>query len=165
MPRPTRALVPLLLVTLLACSGDPVPAGKAASPTSTPRREAAQPAVPGAPLATMQAGTSSIEGALVRWCAKGECRAPQRGPAGHVWLTDDRLLLFELSAAPARARLEIAREGDPDAPVTSRRLRAGDVMATHAGLARGRYLLSLIASWPEREAIWRFALRVPALEG
>ncbi|HEX9712188.1 MAG TPA: hypothetical protein VGB52_06500 [Actinomycetota bacterium] len=158
-------LLSCLALGLSACTGDGTGASSPATVAGarTAKASASPVAREGAPLARLQVGTDSAEGTLIRLCDGDRCELAAASPERTMKLADDELLLFVVSEAPQRARVEIRRDGETE--LTERgAMEPGTLMGFPTRLARGRYEVRLIARWGERRAVWRFSLAVPGGE-
>ena len=155
-----RKAAAVLTVFLAACT-HATPAARAprGSAPATTRNTVRAPS--GAPRARMSSGTDSVEGVVVAWCEHARCQTdPTPRPKRYLPGDANGLLLFATSAAPAAARVEVRTPSGR--VVTSGRVEAGTTMAFSARLPAGRYLVVLIAGWPDREARWGFGLVGPS---
>lgn len=150
----------VLLVIAPACTGDE-PRTAASGRPATESSRASGPSEARARDARMSVGTDSEPGTLVAWCADGDCkRYPGAKPPRYVRGVESGLLLFQIGARPVAARVVVrGRSSDVAARGT---LHPSSTMAFRADLPAGRYVVTLVAQWPDREARWVFGMLGPA---
>lgn len=159
-PVVTGALA-LVLLALAACDAAPSAPKRAplAATTASPT-----PASRGSRAARMFSGTESAPGVLATECRGDECvrRAPAK-PRRYLEAAGGGLLFFAMGARPPRAQVLVRERGGRVAARRSYRPRAASfAFLPSRPLAGGRYLVVLIARWPEREYRWVFGLEVGA---
>ncbi|HVL89664.1 MAG TPA: hypothetical protein VM841_05450 [Actinomycetota bacterium] len=168
--RPLRPLLSLgVLLALVACSGGPSkdprftgaagePAKTSVSPEAEPRQGSGEVELPGnLPPAAMFLGSGSHRTTPARYCVGEDCAllkppAPPalEGPA-------ESPVLFTLSAAPLRARLEVSAAGKAPEIVA---LTPGSSMSWQPAMPPGQYRLALTAIYDTTEVSWPFALKI-----
>lgn len=108
----------------------------------------------------MSVGTDSMPGALSLWCRDGACRRRSAArPARYLPSADSGLVIFATGVVPTAARVVVRRPGG--AVVSAGFLQPGTTMAYRADIPAGRFLVTLIETWSEREARWVFGLQGP----
>lgn len=159
-----RAMAAVILgASLVACSGSAGRTIDTPAPPGASKANAVTPAVvsSSAPLVKMAAGTDLVDGVLASWCEGSDCsRAPGVRPLRYLAGEANGLLLFQSSVAPARAIVELRRNGKV---VERDELEPGTMMAygSRRPLPGGRYKVVLIASWQQREGRWVFGVTGP----
>lgn len=113
----------------------------------------------------MFAGLDGEVGVLAVTCEDGACRAvaPAR-PKRYIDGVETGLISFTTAKPPTAARLEVRRAGRPsrEEPAQSIDLTPKTLMSTLVTLERGRYVLTLVEAWRDREARWIFGVNGPS---
>jgi hypothetical protein len=154
----SRGIAPLLAAALAACT--PGAAVRATGVSTAPAPAAAQ-APAAAPPVRMFAGTDAVPGVRSLWCVAQDCsRARGAYPKRFLDGVGSGLLLFTTGVVPEEAALEV--ETLSGKPVRRLTLQPGTTMAARIDLGRGRFVLTLVERWDDREARWLFGLRGPS---
>ena len=164
------ALIAALIVVVFgvgACSGGP--SGDAAfrtdgarapvEPAATASQESSGAKLPrNLPPASMFLGAGSHRTTPVRYCIQGDCADLKPGAAPALEGPSGSPVLFSLSAAPRRAKLDVVKPGSsaPDAVA----LTPGSAIAWQPELPPGGYRLTLTAVYETTEVSWAFTLKI-----
>lgn len=152
-----------LLTTLVACTGGGTGARTPGSPSG--RSVEATPTL--APhfrpsVVTMFVGLDAEEGLLATTCERGSCRVlATPKPKRYLPAADNGLVSFATGTAPKTATMELRRagKGTDTPPVQTIDLAPRTLMATTLKVPAGRYVVTLVGAWPDREARWVFGLQ------
>jgi hypothetical protein len=144
------ALFALPLALLCACSAG---ARSDVRAQGGPPRVVSAPEIPDrAPQVRDQVGLASELGVLALWCEGSHCtRHANARPRKYLPADPSGLIVFATGIAPSAARVET--DGVAEAVVP------GTTMAVTLDLARGAHVVTLVESWPGREARWVFGVR------
>ena len=148
----------LILAAASACSSaapSSLPSDVASAFVPTPDERPEKP-----PAVKMTSGVEVVQGVVASWCAGDEC-PPVEGAAPKRFLKADAsgLIVFATGVVPAAARIEVTGAG---AEPQRRALTPGTTMASQLRLPAGRFVVTLIQTWPGREGRWLFGLTGPA---
>lgn len=156
----TTGVVLLLTLAVGSCSGEAPRATHPAPPRSPAPAGTSRVKAATAPQAMMTSGTDVARGVLVSWCERGACeRDPGARPARYLPGDGNGVVFFAVSAAPTGARAEV--RSSTGAVVARDSLVPGTTMAFGGRLGRGRFLVTLVATWQRQEARWLFGLQGP----
>lgn len=164
-----RAILSLLLCALAACSGGPSGDPRfTAGATDEPK-----PPADAAPAANERAGTVELPRNLPpaamflaagshrttpsRYCLEQDCALLKPAAPPSLEGPSESPVLFTLSAAPRRARLEISAPGAAPQIVS---LTPGSSMSWQPAMKPGAYRLTLTAIYDRTEVSWPFALKI-----
>lgn len=104
------------------------------------------------PAVRAQIDLASEVGVISLWCTGTRCSHHERArPRRYLPLPTNGLVVFATGRPPAAARVEAAGQRIP--------VRPGTTMAAVLQLPKGAHTITLIASWPGREARWIFGVR------
>ena len=145
-----KLLVLAVCVSLCgACSAHHAPRASSSLPASAD----AKGGVPDDPPAVrVQVDLTSETGIVSMWCKGSRCAHHDGArPRRYLPLPESGLVVFATGQAPEAARVEA--DGEKIA------VRPGTTMAAILKLAKGAHTVTLIASWPGREAHWLFGVR------
>lgn len=159
----------MILIALTACSGGPsgdarFRADATGAPPATERPEDAAPARSGnvalpknLPPAAMFLASGSHRTTPSRYCLDDDCAVLKPAPPPALEAPSEAPVLFTLSAAPLRARLEVAAPGNAPQIVA---LTPGSSMAWQPVVKPGSYRLTLTATYDTTEVSWPFAMKI-----
>lgn len=160
-----RRSFPVALLLLASCTGSAASPGAPASSSGSATARA-RPSAHFAPAAvTMFVGLDAEKGILAATCERDACRSlaasrPKRFLRG----IDTGLVSFTIGRPPSTVRLEIRRHlrTPVRAPQQVIDLAPKTLMSTTIELGPGRYIVTMIGGWRDREARWVFGIEGPS---
>jgi hypothetical protein len=160
-----RRAFPIALLLLVSCTGGEASPGAPADPSASPSASARPEPFFEPEQVRMFAGLDGEVGVLAVTCEDGSCRAvaPAR-PKRYIDGVPSGLVSFTTAKAPKTARLEVRRAGRPsrEEPEATIELQPKTLMSTVVTLAKGRYVLTFVEGWRDREARWIFGMNGPS---
>jgi hypothetical protein len=163
LKRSPRVAASCLMVSLVACTGGPEQARAPGATTSSRAKPSVKPSPHFSPgTVTMFVGLDAERGVLAETCERGSCRlltTPR--PKRFLPAAETGLVSFATGAAPKSATMELRRSGRgaDTPPAQTIDLTPRTLMATTLTVPSGRYVVTLIGTWPGREARWVFGLQ------
>jgi hypothetical protein len=152
----------LLAAVLASCThGARVPAAARGAPAKASPSATPTPVLGPSKLARMAVATDAVPGVVTLWCARGECeRNPGARPARYLRGDANGVMLFETSSPPRAA--EVVVRTTAGRLVARGTMRPGTTMAFATKLRKARFVVTLLANWPDADARWVFGVKGPA---